>query len=837
MVLLAPQAVAAQNLSSALEITRPARSWEAVNAVGQKSAWLGRESGDFEAWVYPLKILRHLHLVFHAEDHVLDAGSLARTVIARPESTTIVYASDTFQVRETLLAPYDKPGALILLDIHSAAPMEVEVRFERDFQLQWPAVLADPEVDWTPRLNAFFFACEKPDYAAIFGSPSAALTGQEYSTNHSAERESGFRLGVTGPGDAHKVLALAASVHGAKEAEISYKELLANADHYAAEAAAHYQTYLDRTVSLELPDAQLQQAYDWARVSLAQSMVANPLLPEGMVAGYRFSADDRRPGYAWFFGRDSLWTALAWNAMGDFRSTRTALDFLDRFQRADGKIPHEIPQSATLIRPLAETEFAYAEADGTPLYLIALDDYLARSGDVGYIRKKRPQIEKALEFLRSTLAENHLAKNQGVGTGWVEGGPLYPMKMEIYQAALGVEALDAMSRLALALGEREQSAALRTEADTDARQLDSAFWIASRRRYAFALDLNGQQVDSPSVMAAVPIWFNLLPEAHQQAMLDELARPEHQADWGMRIISKKDARYDPGSYHNGSVWPLFTGWASVAEYRHHRDFSALENLRTNALLTYAGTPGRVTEVLTGDAMQDLATTTPQQTWSSAMVIEPLLLGLLDLHVNAASRTVSLAPHLPADWPAMAVKNIRVGDKTLGLRFEQKPNLLRVIVEANATRGATLDLSPAFSLHARVLSVTADGRKLAFTAERNDRDQHIHLRLPISGARQQIVMRTEGDLRLAYTEALPQLGEASRGLRLISESWSRDGVEGRLQFAGLPGGRYEVALVGAQNIERVEGAELLKPADGAASLRVTIPQTTSASVVLELKKRK
>jgi len=163
--------------------------------------------------------------------------------------------------------------------------------------------------------------------------------------------------------------------------------------------------------------------------------------------------------------------------------------------------------------------------------------------------------------------------------------------------------------------------------------------------------------------------------------------------------------------------------------------------------------------------------------------------------------------------------------------------VRVIVEANATRGATLDLSPAFSLHARVLSVTADGRKLAFTAERNDRDQHIHLRLPISGARQQIVMRTEGDLRLAYTEALPQLGEASRGLRLISESWSRDGVEGRLQFAGLPGGRYEVALVGAQNIERVEGAELLKPADGAASLRVTIPQTTSASVVLELKKRK
>jgi len=97
--------------------------------VGQKAAWLGNEAGDFEAWVYPLKILRNFHLVFHAENHVLAAKPLARTVIVRPESTTIIYASDTFSVRETLLVPFDKPGALILLDVHTAAPMEVEARF------------------------------------------------------------------------------------------------------------------------------------------------------------------------------------------------------------------------------------------------------------------------------------------------------------------------------------------------------------------------------------------------------------------------------------------------------------------------------------------------------------------------------------------------------------------------------------------------------------------------------------------------------------------------------------------------------------------------------------
>jgi glycogen debranching enzyme len=839
-ILLLTSLLPAAGAQNGLEIARPVHSWEAVNAVGQKAAWMGKETGDFEAWVYPLKILRDFHLVFRSEDHVLLAEPLARTVVVRPESVTIVYASDTFRVRETLLVPYNKQGALILLEIHSSVPMEVEARFKRDFQLQWPAVLADPEIDWQPRLNAFTFACENSNYAAIFGSSSAVKSSLEYATNSSASDENAFRLWVIKPGEAHKVIALAASVHGLKEAEASYRELLAHADVFAAEAKAQTETYLRRTVSLDLPDVQMQKAYDWARISLAQAMVTNPLLPEGMVAGYRFAGDDRRrPGYAWFFGRDALWTTFAWNAMGDFRSTRVALDFLSDFQRTDGKLPHEIPQTATLIGSLAKTDFAYAEADATPLYLIALDDYLTRSGDLAYIREKRPQIEKALGYLRSTFDEKHLAKNQGAGTGWIEGGSLYPMRMEIYQASLGVEALRCMSRLALALGEPAQSKMLHKEADEARLDLDKTFWIESQRRYAFALDLSGKQFDAPSVLTTVPFWFRLLPEARTQTMLDELARPEHQTDWGMRIISNRDSHYDPGGYHAGSVWPLFTGWTSVAEYRFHRDFAAYENLRTNVLLTYAGTPGRVTEVLSGDSMLELATTTPQQTWSSAMVIEPLLLGLFGLCVDASSNTVALSPHLPANWPFAAIREIRVGDRTIDLRLEQQENVLRLIVESHGARGVTLDLNPAFGLHARVLNVTVDGRKLAFTTERNDRDQHLHLQLVSNGARQEIVVRTEGNLRLVYEELLPQLGEASHGLRLINETWNSDGSEGHLQFAGMPGANYEVKLVDARDITHVEGAEWQKNANGANALRVTIPQnpSTDAMVILKLTKRK
>ena len=70
--------------------------------------------------------------------------------------------------------------------------------------------------------------------------------------------------------------------------------------------------------ALDLPDPALQQAYDWARISTVQGVVNNPYLGTGLVAGYRTSGVGQRPGFAWFFGRDSEWTSFALNAEGDF---------------------------------------------------------------------------------------------------------------------------------------------------------------------------------------------------------------------------------------------------------------------------------------------------------------------------------------------------------------------------------------------------------------------------------------------------------------------------------------------------------------------------------------
>src|SRR5882757_6359388 len=108
-----------------LELSRAVRPWEFLPITGTRAALLGDESGRIEAWVYPLKIFRDFHLRFHTEDRVLQAETLARTVIVKPESTTILYTSDTFSVRETFFVPVNEPGAVVSFEVETEFPLEI----------------------------------------------------------------------------------------------------------------------------------------------------------------------------------------------------------------------------------------------------------------------------------------------------------------------------------------------------------------------------------------------------------------------------------------------------------------------------------------------------------------------------------------------------------------------------------------------------------------------------------------------------------------------------------------------------------------------------------------
>lgn len=820
-----------------LELSRPIRPWEFLPVTGTRAALFGHESGQMEAWIYPLKLLRDFRLVFHEGDHAIPAEVLARTIIVRPESATIVYSSDTFTVRETFFVPVKEQGAVISFDVQTEQPLEIEARFVRDFQLEWPAAIGGTFIEWDKNLRAFALSEETRKFVGLVGSPTAAEPGMEFDTNYFDSQANTIRLGVTNKGKDQKLIVISGSMNGHTEAEATYRHLLEDHKELRQESAKYYAGYLGDTVSVSLPDESLQQAYDWSRVSVLQGMVNNPYLGTGLVAGYRTSGESARPGFAWFFGRDSMWTSFALNSVGDFADTRTAIDFVSKFQREDGKIPHEISQSASLVDWFKKFSYGYASADATPLYIIAMNDYVAQSGDVDFAKQKWDSLWKAYQFLKSTYDSQGVPQNLGIGHGWVEGGPLLPVKTELYQSGLGAVALSALANLADATGHGDVSGTLRQEFEQHRTLIEKAFWLPDKKRYAFALDREGKPVDELSVLATVPMWFGLLDEHNTDATITQLADSDHQSDWGMRIISDRASRFSGGGYHFGSVWPLFTGWASVGEYRYHRAIPAYENLRANALLALDGSLGHVTEVLSGDVYQPLSTSSPHQIWSAAMVVSPILRGMFGLSTDAKTQTVTFSPHIPADWSSFSVRNIRVGDSRLNLIYAAKPGAITLETECTGNAPCNILFKPAISLRAHVASVTsgpaARRRAIPFHVTATDADQHVEIQTKGS-SKAVITILLRDNIGIAYDSTLPALGSTSQGLRILSQSWSVAHDTLTLDVTGKTGCDYELGVFdngkslmqGQAALASVEGGDRVVSKQGEEKIKIAFPPENS-----------
>ena len=821
--------------SSGMTITRAARDWQFLDAVSPRAGLLGREDGIFEAWIYPLKLFRDFNLKFRLGDVVLNGSVLPRTITVRPESVSVDYIYDSFTACATWFAPINERAAIVTIEVNSFNPVAVEASFVPDVAWMWPAGMGDAYSQWDAQLKAFRLSSDRHAFFAIAGAAGASALTTTYSADYSAEHTDVISFGPAAKGKAIYRFVMAASFESQQQADALYHRLLAPDAALEQQAREYYSHYLDNTVKLSLPDRNLQLAYDWSRVSTLQGLVDEPYAGKGLVAGYNISSGSHRPGFSWYFGRDSMWTSLALNAIGDFATTRTALEFLMHYQRPDGKIPHEIAQTVKLIDWWKDYPYGTASADGTPLYIIGFEDYVRSSGDVAFARDHWESLWRAYQYLRSTYGPNGLSKNLHVGHGWIEGGPLRfipgqqpgvaegEISDELYQAGVGAAGVEALASLARAIGKSDVAQTLDQEATQQRATMEKLFWSAQTNTYGYALDSAGKLIDKPSVLGTVPMWFGELDQRKGSLFLNQMAGPAHQADWGMRIISQQDPNYSPTGYHFGSVWPLFTGWASVAGYRYHRPLYGYANLMANAQLAHDGSPGRVTEVLSGDYYTQLATSTPHQIWSSAMVITPLVRGLLGLEVDAVKSSVVLAPHVPAGWNDFAIYNVKVGATRLDFTFHRtwEDMTLEVRRHRSSKESVQLEFSPAISLRARILEATVDGNKVSPTISANGNDQHVAVSASIAKDTTTIRLRVNDDFGIAYPFAAPADGAPSSNLRIISEAWNDAHDRLEVLVAGVGGGKYVVPIFNAPSGISVEGAVITKTESG-FDLEVSFP---------------
>ncbi len=234
--------------------------------------------------------------------------------------------------------------------------------------------------------------------------------------------------------------------------------------------------------------------------------------------------------------------------------------------------------------------YQYASADGTLLFLMAMDDYLRVSGDRAYVEKNWDSLQRAWGFATSHDSDGDGIYENTEGTGWVESWPPGMPHQEIYLATLYRQASTAMAHLSKATGHTDIVKDAESRAQDISEQIEKEYLLPGGSFYAFSRNPNGTTDRSPTIFPAVAAWDGTYNLQHMQPVLNRWASSEFSTDWGTRDLSPTVSFYDPISYHQGTVWPLFTGWVSLSEYRTGRSLSGYAHLMQNADLTWAQDP-------------------------------------------------------------------------------------------------------------------------------------------------------------------------------------------------------------------------------------------------------
>jgi glycogen debranching enzyme len=702
---------------------------------GERGVLVGQQDGGFEAWLLPVKLLSHLTIEANVQGYTvpIDVNRQAAEIEVRPDRTIITYAHIGFTVRQIMFSPNDAApgtGPVVLFEFDCPHPADFVFRFTPELRWMWPERNEGvPGMEWVVRTGGaggyYVLHSDYPDFAGAVTIPGAEpgilAPYQERPQVHPVE----LKLHIDPARDHGHLFPLLMAV-GTNRDDASSTALGATLAQLnsaiAASYSAHAETYkkiLANSVSIETPDKNLNEAFQWAVISIEQLRTHVPEAepkdkkvgdPEtALVAGYYASGDSARPGFGWFFGRDALYTLFAVNSYGDFALSKSELEFLIHRQRDDGKIMHEYSQTAARIG-WKSFPYMYAAADATPLFLLAVADYVRASGDTAFLTANRDAIEKAWTF-ETTHAPGPDKGGNGIydntqGTGWVESWPSSMPHQEIYLALLDQQASAAMAQIEDLLHDRTKAVSARRRAEDVAATINAQFYDAEKGCYAFSRNADGSLDRTRTVYPALAWWSGsaLNPEhtlnaftdgahvipakpsilTHPDACLRQLAAHTLNTDWGLRDVSNDEKIYDGMSYHQGSVWPLFTGWAALAEYRGGQPLAGYQMLMENANLTRQQDLGAVTELLSGDFNVPFGRSTSHQLWSSAMVITPTLRGLFGISIDAATKTVTVNPHLPAYWDWAEILGLQIPGGKANLSFSEKNGTLDVYL--NATDG-------------------------------------------------------------------------------------------------------------------------------------------------------
>jgi glycogen debranching enzyme len=757
--------IALQSLSMTTDAVAP-RRFIAVH--GRRALLDGYADNGLEVWAYPVQLIKNYQVGFRPQGMTseIPGPTILRRVVYRPDEITRIYIGPNFIVREKLFVPLKAPGAIVTYTVESQNPVDIVVHFVPVLNLMWPAGIGGQDVNWNIAASGYQLTEQTHRFSAVVGSTAIVAHDEIFNRASSSATPEGLAFTIR-PGGSSRTrtasVVVASGDGNATSLNILVPTLTDTRDALEKEAAQHYVDLRSNAVQIETPDANLNLDLAWAEVALDQAWVCNPYLGCGLVAGYGPSRGARRPQYAWFFAGDAMVAVHALLSSGEYDRARDVLDFIAKYQEPKtGMIWHEMSQSAGLIDWVGKYPYMFVHVDISFQYLKTVADYVAASGDRGFLQDHWQSVQAAYHYCQSLIDPKDGLPHIPPGK---EGGDEQDrMSDELTLSASWVEASKSFSEMSTWMGDAAGATEARSASEKARESVAKRYWDQKEGFWIDGYSPSGKEIVNRSGSGDVVITQHLFPEPREQSLLDQLASPSFQTDWGTRSTSTSSSVFNPDSYAKGSVWAVGTAAAATAFWDGHRPGTALSIW--GGLIPWASLDslGHMDEVLAGNYYHEQTESVPEQTWSSASFFQTAVQGLLGLQIDGVTRQVIFAPHLPADWNAVTVRNIQLPKAKINFVWT-RTNEGSELVAINGGDPVHLIYSPEIPLGSKLKDARWNGKPIHGRLEEHSQDAHATVDMELPHGTSHITLNYAGGVSLVLPQVHPLIGDPSRAMKL------------------------------------------------------------------------